>query len=97
MGLIGVEQPADKGGWGKDFKSNLIGLEEQIYAGVSGGFTVQSDLVMPYIAHYGTDEQCERYMKPMRDGEMIGAIDAVFYRTYPLLYHKFGNLLIFSL
>jgi len=23
-------------------------------------------------------------------------LDAVFYRTYPLLYHKFGNMVIFS-
>jgi len=24
-----------------------------------------------------------------------GGYDAVFYRTYPLLYHKFGNMVIF--
>lgn len=74
MELIGVEQSAEKGGWGKDFKSNMIGLEEQVYAGVSGGFTVQSDLVMPYVESYGTDYQIEKYMKDMRDGKLIGAI-----------------------
>ena len=46
MELIGVEQSVEAGGWGKDFYSNMVGLEEQIYAGVAGGFAVQSDLVM---------------------------------------------------
>ena len=39
-----------------------------------GMFNLQSDLVMPYIAHYGTDEQVEKYMKPMRDGKTIGCL-----------------------
>ena len=30
------------------------------------------------------------------EGHSVGACDAVFYRTYPHLYHKFGSLLIFG-
>ena len=30
-GLIGVETPLKKGGWGGDFLSNVVGLEEQFY------------------------------------------------------------------
>ena len=56
-GLIGVETPLEKGGWGGDFLSNVVGLEEQIYNMVPGLFNLQSDLVLPYIAHYATDEQ----------------------------------------
>ena len=74
QGLIGVEQPVEKGGWGGDFYSNCIQLEEQIYSMTPGMFNLQSDLVMPYIAHYGTDEQVEKYMKPMRDGKTIGCL-----------------------
>ena len=46
MGLIGVEQSVEKGGWGKDFYTNIIGLEEQVYSGCPGGFAIQNDLVM---------------------------------------------------
>jgi len=74
QGLIGVETPEDKGGWGGDFLSNTVGMEEQIYAHVPGLYNLQSDLVMPYIAHYGTDEQVARYGTKLRDGELIGAI-----------------------
>merc|ERR1712227_417423 len=74
QGLIGVEQPKEKGGWGLDFAANIIGMEEQIYAQVPGNFNLQSDLVMPYIASHGTDAQIQRYMPGLRDGEIIGAI-----------------------
>ena len=74
QGLIGVETPEDKGGWGGDFLSNTVGMEEQICAHVPGLYNLQSDLVMPYIAHYGTDEQVARYGTKLRDGELIGAI-----------------------
>jgi len=74
QGLIGVETPADRGGWGGDFLSNIVGMEEQIYNMVPGLFNLQSDLVMPYIASYGTEEQIEKYQIPLRDGKLIGAI-----------------------
>merc|ERR1719334_734195 len=74
QGLIGVEQPVEKGGWGGDFYSNCIQLEEQIYSMTPGMFNLQSDLVMPYIAHYGTDEQVMKYMHPMREGKLIGCL-----------------------
>merc|ERR1711963_776535 len=61
QGLIGVETPLEKGGWGGDFLSNVVGMEEQIYGMVPGLCNLQSDLVMPYIASYGTEEQIERY------------------------------------
>ena len=74
QGLIGIEQPVEKGGWGGDFYSNCIQMEEQIYSKTPGLFNLQSDLVMPYIAHYGTDEQVEKYMTAMRDGKTIGCL-----------------------
>jgi len=74
QGLIGVDQPVEKGGWGLDFFANIIAMEEQIYAQVPGAFNLQSDLVMPYIAKHGTPEQIEKYMTALRDGRLIGAI-----------------------
>ena len=54
QGLIGVEQSVEKGGWGLDFFTNIIGMEEQIYAQVPGNFNLQNDLVMPYLTSHGT-------------------------------------------
>lgn len=74
QGMIGIETPVDKGGWGGDFIQHVIATEEQIYARVPGNFALQSDMVLPYVAHNGSDEQVKRYAQPMRDGECIGAI-----------------------
>ena len=73
-GVIGIETPAELGGWGKDFYTHCIAMEEQFAADVPGNFLGQSDLVLPYIAHYGTAEQCERYVKGLRDGTCLGAL-----------------------
>ena len=52
----------------------MVTVEEQAYAGVPGNFLIQSDMVLPYLAKYGTNEQQEKYIKPMVNGETIGAI-----------------------
>ena len=70
----GVETPLEREGWGGDFLSNIVGMEEQIYNMVPGLFNLQSDLVMPYIASYGTDDQIGKYQVPLRNGEIVGAI-----------------------
>ena len=73
-GVIGIETPAELGGWGKDFYTHCIAMEEQFAHDVPGNFLGQSDLVLPYIAHYGTTEQCARYVKALRDGTCLGAL-----------------------
>ena len=52
-GVIGIETPAELGGWGKDFYTHCIAMEEQFIHDVPGNFLGQSDLVLPYLAHYG--------------------------------------------
>ncbi|CBY33129.1 unnamed protein product [Oikopleura dioica] len=74
QGLIGIEQSADKKGHGLDFYSNVIQIEEQIYGLVPGLMQVQNDLVLPYICSYGTDEQVDRYVPGIRDGEIISCL-----------------------
>ncbi|KAL3320108.1 hypothetical protein Ciccas_001221 [Cichlidogyrus casuarinus] len=45
------------------------------YANTSGpGFSLHSDIVMPYISHYGTKAQKEKYLPKMTTGEWIGAL-----------------------
>lgn len=45
------------------------------YSNCTGpGFSLHSDIVMPYIANYGTKEQIEKFIPQMTAGKCIGAI-----------------------
>ena len=47
----------------------------RMYVNVSGcGFSLHSDIVMPYIEHFGTPEQQEKFIPAMVAGTKIGAI-----------------------
>jgi len=75
MGLLGVNTPDDIGGIGGDFLSAMIVAEEQQYiANSSIGWSLHSDIVMPYITKFGTPEQKEKFIPPMVSGECISAI-----------------------
>lgn len=75
MGFLCPALPEKYGGSEADFRYSLILIEEQAYAYASGpGFAVHSDIVAPYIAHYGSDELRRRYLPPMASGDSIAAI-----------------------
>ena len=38
------------------------------------GFPLHTHIVMPYISHFGSPEQIEKYIPRMTSGECIGAI-----------------------
>lgn len=45
------------------------------YVNSSGpGFSLHSNIVMPYISDYGTDEQIQKFLPEMTAGKKIGAI-----------------------
>ncbi|MDQ7026417.1 MAG: acyl-CoA dehydrogenase family protein [Anaerolineae bacterium] len=75
-GFLGMDVPEEYGGGGiKDFRYNAIVGEELIRVGASGvGFGLHSDIVIPYILAYGSDEQKQRWLPKMVSGEMITAI-----------------------
>lgn len=74
-GLLGVNVNEEHGGIGGDVLSTAITWEEQMYVNCSGpGFALHSDIVMPYISHYGTKEQIEKFIPRMVAGTCIGAI-----------------------
>uniref|UniRef100_G1SRD2 KAT8 regulatory NSL complex subunit 1 like n=1 Tax=Oryctolagus cuniculus TaxID=9986 RepID=G1SRD2_RABIT len=75
QGLLGVNIAEHHGGIGGDLFSSAIVWEEQAYSNCTGpGFSLHSDIVMPYIANYGTEEQIKRFIPQMTAGKCIGAI-----------------------
>ncbi|KAH3702895.1 long-chain specific acyl-CoA dehydrogenase, mitochondrial-like [Dreissena polymorpha] len=75
QGLLGVNTKAEHGGIGGDVLSTAITWEEQAYVNSSGpGFALHSDIIMPYICHYGTQDQIKKYIPDMTAGKRIGAI-----------------------
>uniref|UniRef100_A0A673FWM6 Long-chain specific acyl-CoA dehydrogenase, mitochondrial n=1 Tax=Sinocyclocheilus rhinocerous TaxID=307959 RepID=A0A673FWM6_9TELE len=74
-GLLGIYTPEEHGGIGGDLLSAAIVWEEQMYCNCSGpGFSLHSEVVMPYISHYGSKAQIEHYIPQMTAGKCIGAI-----------------------
>ena len=74
-GFLCMTMPEEFGGAGADKLYSIVQMEELGRAGFSGiGYSLHSEIVAPYIAHYGTSEQKARYLPRMASGEMIGAI-----------------------
>ena len=60
---------------GGDFLYSAVVLEELAGAGVSGpAFSLHSDIVAPYILHYGTEAQKQQWLPRMASGEALGAV-----------------------
>ena len=74
-GYLGMTLPEDYGGAGADKLYSVIQMEELSAAGFTGiGFGLHSEIVAPYILHYGTEAQKRHYLPLLVSGEMIGAI-----------------------
>ena len=74
-GFLCMTMPEEYGGSGADKLYSVIQMEEVARAGVTGiGFSLHSEIVAPYILHYGTNEQKAKYLPKLASGEMVGAI-----------------------
>ncbi len=75
-GFLAMDVPEEYGGLGvKDFRYNTLIMEELTRVGASGvGYGLHTDIVVPYILAYGTEEQKQRWLPGMVSGEIITAI-----------------------
>jgi acyl-CoA dehydrogenase len=74
-GLLCSFVPEQYGGPGGDFLHTAIVIEELAKVEASGpAFHLHSGIVAPYILHYGTEQQKQRWLPGMCAGTIIGAI-----------------------
>ncbi len=77
-GFLCMQVPETYGGLGiTDFRYNAIFTEVLGYSGCAGpavGYPLHSDIVMPYILHYGNETAKQKYLPKMVSGKYIAAI-----------------------
>jgi acyl-CoA dehydrogenase len=74
-GLLGLSTPEQYGGMGGDYRHEVVLMEQVGKKGVDGfGASLHNAIVMPYIFHFGTEEQKMRWLPRMATGELVSAI-----------------------
>ena len=74
-GLLCTAMPEEYGGAGADFLFSMVVLEELARVGAMGpGFSLHSDIVAPYLLHYGSEAVKAEWLPKMARGEAIGSI-----------------------
>jgi alkylation response protein AidB-like acyl-CoA dehydrogenase len=77
LGFLGLAMPDEYGGQGGDYFCNLV-LAEEIARGGSGGFlmglSVHTDMTMPSILEFGSEEQKRRWLTRGIAGDSIFAL-----------------------
>ncbi|MDP2263891.1 MAG: acyl-CoA dehydrogenase family protein [Hydrogenophaga sp.] len=74
-GFLCMTMPETYGGSNADKLYSVVQMEELARGGFSGiGYGLHSEIVAPYILHYGTEAQKQKYLPLLATGEMVGAI-----------------------
>lgn len=76
-GLLGISYPVEVGGSGGDVTHALVAAEEMVLHGHSVGTCVGLNshaIALPPIVLLGTDEQRERFVRPVLEGEKVSAL-----------------------
>ena len=74
LGFLGLDKPEAYGGQGGDYYSSLVLAEEIVHANCGGlamGLAVQTDMAMPPILAFGTEEQKQEWVAPAIAGTKI--------------------------
>ena len=74
-GLLGLSLPEEDGGFGGDYRHEVVLMRQLGWKGADHfGISLHNAIVMPYIWHYGTEEQKQRWLPRLQSGELVGAI-----------------------
>lgn len=74
-GYLGCNMPEEWGGAGGDFLFEAVIMEELAYARAHCvQASLNTDICMPYLETYGTEEQKERFLRPAIAGDCLLAI-----------------------
>jgi alkylation response protein AidB-like acyl-CoA dehydrogenase len=74
LGFLGLDKPEEYGGQGGDYYTSLVLAEEIVHAqcgGLAMGLAVHTDMAMPPILKFGTEEQKQEWVVPAIRGEKI--------------------------
>ncbi|MFL5836596.1 MAG: acyl-CoA dehydrogenase family protein, partial [Solirubrobacteraceae bacterium] len=74
LGLLGLDKPEQYGGQGGDYYSSLVLAEEITHAnsgGLAMGIAVHTDMAMPPILAFGTEQQKQEWVVPAIAGTKI--------------------------
>lgn len=75
LGILCPTVPEEYGGPGGDFLHGAVVIEEMAAAGaMAPTFYVQSEIVAPYLLHYGSEEQKRALLPGMLSGEIVTAV-----------------------
>jgi alkylation response protein AidB-like acyl-CoA dehydrogenase len=77
LGFLGLCLPEEYGGQGGDYYYSLVRAEALTHAGSGGlslGVSVHTDMVMPPLHEFGTEDQRQRYLVPSIAGELISCL-----------------------
>ena len=74
LGFLGLDKPEEYGGQGGDYYTSLVLAEEIVHANCGGlamGVAVQTDMAMPPVLAFGTEEQKREWAAPAIAGTKI--------------------------
>lgn len=75
LGFLGLPYPEEYGGAGSDFLAYAIAVEEisHVCASTGIGLSVHTSLCAWPIFHYGSEEQKQKFLRPLAEGVKLGA------------------------
>jgi len=77
LGFLGLDKPEEYGGQGGDYYTAIVLAEEMVHAqcgGLAMGVAVQTDMALPPILAFGTEEQKQEWAVPAIAGTKILAL-----------------------
>src|SRR3954465_11980908 len=74
LGFLGLDKPEEYGGQGGDYATAIVLAEEMVHAhcgGLAMGIAVHTDMAMPPILAFGSEEQKQEWVVPAIQGKKI--------------------------